>query len=221
MKNTCSVCGAWTDVNSCLDGFVCEPCIERVRVGRDNATRRARTEQRAMRLKADALRTVASGGTVSPDVEYAIAASEVLAGGEALPAEPGELRDTMQAPGATALDASAERLALVTAIGSDCAAMALDAADTVQASNSLEKMLSHQLAALHKVGFDYMSRAAMVQDANQSARIMNLAIRAMSVYQDGLLTLKKFRSTGEQKILIERVNVEAGGQAIVGNVNKG
>ncbi len=50
---------------------------------------------------------------------------------------------------------------------------------------------------------------------------MNLAIRAMSVYQDGLLALKKLRSTGEQKILVERVDVHSGAQAIVGNVTKG
>ncbi len=229
MKNTCSVCGAWTDVNSCLDGFVCETCIERVRFGRDNTTRRARTEQRAMRLKADALRTVAAGGTVSPDVEYAIAADEVFAMeepkitgplvcGEVLPQHLPELIDTLSAPGVVALDASAERLALVSAIGSDCAGLALDASDTIQASNSLEKMLAHQMAVCHDTAMRYVSRANMQQDPQHTVRMMNLSIRAMETFQKGLLTLKRLRGTGEQRITIQHVHVTDGGQAVIGQL---
>ncbi len=231
MANKCSLCGAahatQNPVNGCGYGFVCEFCAESARVGRDNTTRQAKAKQRTLLLKAEALRTVAAGGVVDQDTEYALAfwhddtkghiSNATPSGGDGPP----RLIDTMASPTATALDAEAERLSLVSSIGTDVVAMAEDASDTIQASNSLERMLSHQLAALHKAGFEYMSRAALVQDPNQSARLMNLAIRSMSVYQDGLMTLKRLRSTGEQKILIERVNVEAGGQAIVGNVSRG
>jgi len=38
--------------------------------------------------------------------------------------------------------------------GADVAAMALDVANTIQAGNSSEKMLAHQLAAMHKVAME-------------------------------------------------------------------
>ncbi len=231
MGNKCSLCGAahstQTPVNGCGCGFVCDSCAESARVGRDTTSRQAKAKQRTLRLKADALRTVTAGGVVDQDTEYALAFSEDATKGRVSTLAPAggygppRLIDTMASPTSTALDAEAERLSLVSSIGADVVALAVDASDTIQASNSLERMLSHQLAALHKAGFEYMSRAALVQEPNQSARLMNLAIRSMSVYQDGLMTLKRLRSTGEQKILIERVNVEAGGQAIVGNVSRG
>ena len=40
----------------------------------------------------------------------------------------------------------------------------------------------------------------------------------MSVYQQGLLTLKKLRQGGQQKITVQYVNVSEGGQAVIGNI---
>ncbi len=229
MKNTCSICGAWTDVHSCLDGLVCEPCIEQVRVGRDNTTRQAKTEQRALRLKVDAMRTVAAGGTVSPDVEYEIAGADVFAMGEpkftgpivcgeALPLDKPDLCDTMATPGIVALDASRDRLGLLSKLGTDCTAMGLDVSHTIQAGNSLEKMLGHQLALTHKLSMDYATKAALQTDSAHSVKMLNLSLRAMQTFQCGLLTLKKLRSSGDQRITIQHVNVTDGGQAVIGQI---
>ncbi len=229
MKNSCSVCGAWTDVNSCLDGFVCEPCIERVRIGRDGATRQAKLSQRALCGQADKARTQFKGGTVSEHEEYSIEANALMAmdepqcktpmvSGEVLPQHLPEFIDTLAAPGVVALDASHNRLELVTQVGVDCAALALDASDTIQAGNSLEKMLAHQLAVCHDAAMRYVSRAHMQQDPQHAVRMMNLSIRSMETFQKGLLTLKRLRGTGEQRITIQHVNVTDGGQAVIGQL---
>ncbi len=230
IKNTCSVCGGETDVNACGDGFVCEPCADKIRVGRDSATRQTKLKQRALRGQADKLRTLAAGGTVSAEAEYAIESSAQFAMdepqrpagqlvcGEALHGLNNELVDTLAAPGVVALDASANRLDLLTAVGTDVAAMALDASDTIVASNSLEKMLAHQMAVCHDTAMKYVSRANMQQDPQHATRMMNLSIRAMETFQKGLLTLKRLRTSGEQHITIEHVNVSDGGQAVIGNV---
>ena len=43
----------------------------------------------------------------------------------------------------------------------------------------------------------------------------------MEVYQKGLLTLQRLRSGGAQTIVVQRMTVSEGGQAIVGQVQTG
>jgi hypothetical protein len=59
-----------------------------------------------------------------------------------------ELRDTVDDPNYVTVDASRDRLELANQAG--CLEEALDAAETIDAQNSLEKMLAHQLAASHR-----------------------------------------------------------------------
>jgi hypothetical protein len=106
-------------------------------------------------------------------------------------------------------------------MGNDCAAMALDAAASIEAENSLEKMLAHQLAVAHKTALEITDKATFMQDVVEKARMLNLACRMMETYQRGLLTLQRLRSNGEQKITVQYVTVAEGGQAIVGTVNRG
>jgi hypothetical protein len=56
-----------------------------------------------------------------------------------------------------AVEASFDR-SLLLGLGADVAAMALDAASSIQARNSLEKMLAHQLAAAHKEVMQQLGR---------------------------------------------------------------
>ena len=73
--------------------------------------------------------------------------AEIGTGGELVPTEP-ELRDTVKNPDYVTVDASRDRLAL--ASGAGVLEMALDASDTIDSKNSLEKMLVHQMAVLHR-----------------------------------------------------------------------
>jgi len=43
---------------------------------------------------------------------------------------------------------------------------------------------------------------------------------ASPVYQQGLLTLRKLRQNGHQRIVVQYVNVREGGQAVIGNIDK-
>lgn len=219
----------------CEGGHVCEGCAEQTRQGRDNTTRAVKTQQRSMRGQAQKARVHLRGGAIDEQLDYDIEASGMLAadalqcrsqvalaaGGEVLPQHDPQLVDTLAAPGAVAMDASVHRLDLITAMGTDVAAMALDASDTIQAQNSLEKMLSHQLATCHESAMRYVSKASLESDPVHAVRMMNLAIRSMETFQKGLLTLKRLRGTGEQRIVIQHVNVTDGGQAVIGQVNPG
>ena len=105
-------------------------------------------------------------------------------------------------------------------MGNDCAAMALDAAATIEAGNSLERMLAHQLAVTHKAAMTLTDKATFQPDAGEKARLLNTACRMMETYQRGLLTLQRLRSS-ERNGAVQFVTVADGGQAIIGRIYRG
>ena len=107
------------------------------------------------------------------------------------------------------------------ALGTDCAALALDAADSIQAQNSLEKMLAHQLAVAHKCALEMVERSALETDVANRTRLLRASGRMMDTFQRGLLTMQRLRTGGEQTIVVQHVNVSEGGQAIVGQLRTG
>jgi len=127
------------------------------------------------------------------------------------------LRDTMTVPDLATVEASFERGRLL--LQGRVAAMGLDAADSIQAGNSLEKMLAHQLAAVHKVLMEHIGWATPNEyNIEAQSKRLNAAARCMTVYQNGLLTLRKLRQSGNQRITVQYVNVDNGSQAVIGNV---
>ena len=141
------------------------------------------------------------------------------------------IRDTL-AQGATRIaeDASIRRTDLLMQPSFDALAMGIDAAESVSAANSLEKMLAHQIAVAHEASLRLMDRALAYEaggrsmregDSVEACRLTNAAARLMSVYQDGLLTLQRLRTGGNQTVTVQHVNVEAGAQAVIGSVQTG
>lgn len=234
-KPSCSICTSTQALLQTNHGWVCEPCTTRLREGKDATTGAVRDLQRSMRHRSRALKEAAQGGPADAQRLYEAEVLEVMAldtlqhpesavlthGGEAMPTASHALHDTMVSPTTTALDASVERLNLVSAFGTDAAALALDAAESIRASNSLEKMLAHQLAVAHRTCMDLLSKAALESDPARAIKQANLAARLMDVYQRGLVTLKRMRSAGEQQITVQHVHIASGAQAVVGTVKTG
>lgn len=142
--------------------------------------------------------------------------------GEAIPPENHHpLYDTLTVPDLAAVEASFERSRLLLSSGPNVAAMGLDAADTIQAQNSLEKMLAHQLAATHAVIMEQVGQVHTREEGQASAKRLTALARCLTAYQEGVLTFKKLRQTGNQRIVVQYVNVTDGGQAVIGNVERG
>jgi hypothetical protein len=141
------------------------------------------------------------------------------ANGEAVSPTTGRwLHDTLTIPDVAAVEASFDRSRLL--LHHDVAAMALDAANSIQATNSMEKMLAHQLAAAHKAAMELLGYVPYDENAVARSKRVNAAARCMTVYQQGLLTLRKLRQNGNQRIMVQYVNVSEGGQAVIGNSEK-
>lgn len=130
------------------------------------------------------------------------------------------LHDILTTPDLPAVEATLDRNRLLLQDGLDVAAMAVDAALSIQASNSLEKMLAHQLAATHKQVMELMGAVSCQPNADAQAKRMNAAARYMAVYQQGMLALHKIRQKGQQRIMVQYVNVSQGTQAAIGNTGR-
>lgn len=233
IDSECSLCGELDGTHpSCETSHVCQPCLDRGRTGRDQTTRAVRAMRFGMQDDATASMCRLRGDTVAAEQHEAMAAiqadkaemllkvrnSPEMAHGEAIPKRGMTIKDTLAAPDAVALDASAHRLELLDQLGTDCAALALDAADSIGAENSLERMLAHQLAAAHKAALGLFDKAMLCRDVTDKTRLLNAASRMMNTFQAGLLTIQRLRSKGEQHITVQHVTVASGGRAIVGNV---
>ena len=141
------------------------------------------------------------------------------------------LRDTLRTPDMPAIDASIARTDLLLTEHLDVAALAVDAAESAGAANSLEKMLTHQLALAHSAAFKFMDKAVGYleqigrgRDGTapvEAARLTNAAVRLMTTYQQGMLTLQRLRTGGTQVVQVQHLTVAEGAQAIVGNVTGG
>ncbi|WP_394729380.1 hypothetical protein [Altererythrobacter sp. GH1-8] len=104
----------------------------------------------------------------------------------------------------------------------DGLATALQSMAGFKPRDEVERMLAAQMLAVHEASMECFRRA-MVPEQTFEARDMNLkhAAKLTSTYARQIEALGKHRGKGKQKITVEHVNVHAGGQAIVGNVEAG
>lgn len=133
------------------------------------------------------------------------------------------LARTLEEPNMISVTASEERMEA--ALSAGVLSAAVDAAATVRAENSLEKMLAHQMAAAHHAAMKLVARGLdhrIKLAPADSVRLINAAARMMQVYQEGLLTLHKMRHGGKQLVVVQHVQVSGGGQAVIaGNMKSG
>jgi len=117
--------------------------------------------------------------------------------------------------------ASEHRLDLAACVGIRVAESAVDAAQSAQAGNSLEKMLCHQMAAAHRAAMKLLDKSLNSSlSPVEMARLSNASARMMQIYQEALL--QKLRTGGKQTVVVQHVEVSEGGQAVIaGSVASG
>ncbi len=99
---------------------------------------------------------------------------------------------------------------------------ALELYESLTPADGAEGMLALQMVGTHDAALECLRRAAV---PNQTFERRDVALKhahkLMTLYTQQLATLNKHRGKGQQKVTVEHVNVEPGGQAIVGNVEMG
>ena len=91
----------------------------------------------------------------------------------------------------------------------------------IKPRDQLEAMLAIQMAAVHMASMTFarrLAKAESFQQQDSAERAFNKLTRTFPMQME---TLKRYRSGGEQRITVQHVTVNDGGQAVVGNVTTG
>jgi hypothetical protein len=91
----------------------------------------------------------------------------------------------------------------------------------IEPKDSVEGMLAVQMVGTHNLAMNFLE---LSQDYRQPIKELNehinRAAKFLRLYTAQLETLGKYRNRGKQKITVEHVHVNAGGQAVVGIVER-
>ena len=96
---------------------------------------------------------------------------------------------------------------------------AVEQFESLAPADGAEGMLALQMVGTHDAALECLRRAVL-SSQTFAGRDMALkhAHKLMLLYTQQLAALNKHRGKGQQKVTVEHVNIAAGGQAIVGNV---
>ncbi len=92
----------------------------------------------------------------------------------------------------------------------------------IQPRDSIEAALAVQMINVHGVTIEMMKRAMLEeQSVDGVSNNVNRVTKMSRLFIAQMEALQRYRSKGQQTIQVQHVNVENGGQAVVGNVNTG
>lgn len=131
------------------------------------------------------------------------------------------IRNTLASPDTASIQASMDRTKLLSQGSSEVLALGIDAAQSADCDNSLEKMLAHQMALAHSTAFKVIDEAMRQRDTAGMTRLLNAASRLMATYQQALLALHRIRNGGNQTVTVQHVTVNGGQTVVAGSVVPG
>jgi hypothetical protein len=93
----------------------------------------------------------------------------------------------------------------------------LGALQALKPQDEIEGMLISRLISLHNQGMEYLGRTNNEGQTPQGIDTnVNRSTKLFRLYNETLETLMRYRRKGEQRVIVQHVNVENGGKAIVG-----
>lgn len=91
----------------------------------------------------------------------------------------------------------------------------------IEPRDPLETMLALQMAAVHNATMTFARRLATVTTIPQQDSAERALNKLTRTFTTQIEALKRYRSTGEQKVTVQHVTVNEGGQAVIGDVTAG
>jgi hypothetical protein len=90
----------------------------------------------------------------------------------------------------------------------------------IKPRDQLEAMLASQMACVHIASMTFARRLNHVDNIQQQDSAEKAYNKLLRTFTSQMEALRKYRTGGEQKVTVQHVQVNEGGQAIVGNVSK-
>jgi hypothetical protein len=91
----------------------------------------------------------------------------------------------------------------------------------IEPRDQIEAMLAAQMAAVHMATMTFARRLNHVDNIPQQDSAERAFNKLTRTFATQIEALKRYRTGGQQKVVVEHVTVNAGGQAIVGAVQAG
>ena len=92
----------------------------------------------------------------------------------------------------------------------------------IQPQDEVEGMLAVQMVGVHNMAMETLKRAMLGDQSLEGKQVnVNQATKMLRTFVAQMEALKKYRTGGQQKMIVEHVHVNEGGQAIVGTVHQG
>ena len=88
----------------------------------------------------------------------------------------------------------------------------------IEPRDGLEGMLAVQLVVLHKLAMQYLKTSSTTKDPEMAYYREKQAAKTLRLFRSQLEGLFRYRSRGQQKIIVKHVHVNEGGQAVIGNI---
>ena len=88
----------------------------------------------------------------------------------------------------------------------------------VQPRDEMEAMLAAQMVATHNLAMTFARRLNHTETIQQQDSAVNGLTKLTRTYTAQMAALKHYRTGGEQRVIVQRVDVREGGQAVVGEV---
>jgi hypothetical protein len=90
----------------------------------------------------------------------------------------------------------------------------------IKPNDQLEVMLAAEMAVFHMSSMKFLRRLGQTRGTPQEESAERIVTKLARTYTDQMRAFKRYRTGGEQKILVQYVSVNEGGRAIVGNVTQ-
>ena len=97
---------------------------------------------------------------------------------------------------------------------------ALAAVDGIRPTDEIEAMLAVQMVATHETAMAMLTRAKHADLTPTLQECGSLAVKLLRTFTAQVEALARLRRGGEQRVIVQHVYVNEGGQAIVGAVNR-
>ena len=93
----------------------------------------------------------------------------------------------------------------------------------IDPQDATELMLATQMVTVHNLTMEMSRRALLTEDQTHETINFNVnwMTKLMRTYMAQMEALNKYRNKGKQQITVQHVNVNDGGQAVIGDVNQG
>lgn len=103
----------------------------------------------------------------------------------------------------------------------DACNIALSILHGIKPHDEIETMLVMQMIAVHNLTMQCLGRSLMEGLSPEGRdRMINQGNKLLRTYATQMEALKRYRTGGQQKVTVEHVHVNEGGQAIVGNLSQ-